>query len=388
MSSKRFDACRIDGPSMSPQGYLKANAFATRAGVFTYMMPDGSLRRELRPPEEVFNSDSIASLSEITITNDHPPIQLDSMNTKKYAVGFTSDKVERMENFAKVKMTVTDINTIRDIMDGVKQELSCGYVCDVEPAQGDWNGEPYDAIQRNIRYNHLAVVQRGRAGPEVRVRMDANEAVMVGKIEELEKNDGENKKNNINSDNKGESMAKIKIDSVEYEINESVAATVVSKLDALNAEIEKNVSLKQEVEKLQGKADALELEISKRDEELKSLKESALSDEQILARADSLNKVHVFAKKVLGEEVKFDKMSVVEIKRKVVQKSIPDVRIDEKSDMYVDGVFDTLYQKEKDSSGDSLKNDLGKTINNDGKILNSDEARIKSMQRSQNAWKN
>ena len=54
------------------------------------------------------------------------------------------------------------------IEDGVK-ELSAGYFHDLEWKPGIWNGEAYDAIQRNIRANHLASVRSGRMGPEVAV---------------------------------------------------------------------------------------------------------------------------------------------------------------------------------------------------------------------------
>ena len=44
------------------EGFLVARAPVTSIGVFSYRNPDGSERRELRLPEEVFNADSLASL--------------------------------------------------------------------------------------------------------------------------------------------------------------------------------------------------------------------------------------------------------------------------------------------------------------------------------------
>ena len=50
-----------------------------------------------------------------------------------------------------------------------KKELSCGYRCRYEYAPGTYNGEPYQYVQREIRGNHLALVENGRMGPDVAV---------------------------------------------------------------------------------------------------------------------------------------------------------------------------------------------------------------------------
>ncbi|MCX7015414.1 MAG: alpha/beta hydrolase fold domain-containing protein, partial [Candidatus Sumerlaeota bacterium] len=52
-----------------------------------------------------------------------------------------------------------------------KTALSCGYTCDLEHTPGNWMGIKYDAIQRNIRYNHMAVVKAGRAGDAAKLHM-------------------------------------------------------------------------------------------------------------------------------------------------------------------------------------------------------------------------
>lgn len=54
------------------------------------------------------------------------------------------------------------------IEDGLR-ELSAGYACTYELSSGVYNGQRYDAIQRNIRGNHLASVPNGRMGPDVSV---------------------------------------------------------------------------------------------------------------------------------------------------------------------------------------------------------------------------
>jgi ADP-ribose pyrophosphatase YjhB (NUDIX family) len=50
-----------------------------------------------------------------------------------------------------------------------KKELSCGYRCRYEYAPGTYDGVKYDYVQRDIRGNHLALVENGRMGPDVAV---------------------------------------------------------------------------------------------------------------------------------------------------------------------------------------------------------------------------
>ncbi|SCU95521.1 conserved hypothetical protein [Cupriavidus necator] len=56
-----------------------------------------------------------------------------------------------------------------------KKDLSCGYTLTLDETPGECNGRRYDAVQRNIRYNHLALVRAGRAG-NARLNLDAADA--------------------------------------------------------------------------------------------------------------------------------------------------------------------------------------------------------------------
>lgn len=54
--------------------------------------------------------------------------------------------------------------------EGPLRELSLSYFYDPDMTPGEWNGSPYDGVMRNIRGNHLALVDKGRAGRDVAVR--------------------------------------------------------------------------------------------------------------------------------------------------------------------------------------------------------------------------
>jgi hypothetical protein len=152
-------------------GFLRAPAVFTRVGVFEYLLEDGSVRREFRPPEEVFSRESLATLEMVPVTNEHPGVPVNSDNVKDYAVGSTSDVVYSQDEFVVGRIAVHQKEAIEDVKAG-KRELSGGYRVQLDETPGKWNGISYDAVQRNIRYNHVALVPEGRAGPEVRLKLD------------------------------------------------------------------------------------------------------------------------------------------------------------------------------------------------------------------------
>lgn len=59
--------------------------------------------------------------------------------------------------------------TMDELIRNGKKELSCGYRSKYEWQSGTHNGDPYDVIQRQIRGNHLSLVDEGRMGSEVAV---------------------------------------------------------------------------------------------------------------------------------------------------------------------------------------------------------------------------
>src|SRR5690606_28507268 len=50
------------------------------------------------------------------------------------------------------------------IESGERKEISLGYKCQLDPTPGTWNGESYDAVQKNIVVNHVALGPKGWGG--------------------------------------------------------------------------------------------------------------------------------------------------------------------------------------------------------------------------------
>lgn len=167
----RYDLGGLDSPTQMPNGWLRVDGYLTKVGVFEYVNGDGTKRLELRSDDEV--NKSLTSFGMVPVTDDHPDVVLDSTNTTKYQKGTVSEAVRRDGEAVRASMLITD-GALAAKMHGGKCGLSCGYEVDLDKTSGN---HPvygrYDAIQRNIRGNHVAVVTSGRAGPVARVRMDA-----------------------------------------------------------------------------------------------------------------------------------------------------------------------------------------------------------------------
>ena len=57
--------------------------------------------------------------------------------------------------------------SIAGIKTNEQRELSSSYRYDADMTPGEYNGVRYDGVMRNIRGNHVALVESGRAGPDV-----------------------------------------------------------------------------------------------------------------------------------------------------------------------------------------------------------------------------
>jgi hypothetical protein len=171
----RFDVASLGTPQRTSQGFLRIPAYLTRVGVLEYRRADGELVRELRPGDEVMRAQSLATLSAAPVTDLHPTVMISPANVREFSVGHVSDEVKPQGALVAAIVTVEDEDAIAAVERGDRRELSCGYQCRIDATPGVHEGERYDQVQRDIVYNHVALLPRGagRAGPEVALRIDA-----------------------------------------------------------------------------------------------------------------------------------------------------------------------------------------------------------------------
>lgn len=172
---QRSDCIRIDTNDQTyftKEGYLIDHPIVTRVGIFEYRQPDGTIRKEFRPPEEVFAEDSLNSYTAKPVIITHDAGVVNKSNVADEEIGTILERGYRDGDNVRAKIVIHDTDAMKEC--GLK-ELSLGYNLDIDDTEGEYNGEHYDCIQRNIRINHLALVGEARAGDSARLNIDGKD---------------------------------------------------------------------------------------------------------------------------------------------------------------------------------------------------------------------
>lgn len=164
-------------------GFLRAPAKINRTGIQQYTARelgldggDSKILRLWRPPEEV--AKAVKTFESATVTDEHPPNGVDAVNWHLLAKGDVRD-CSMAGDFTEAVIIVRDQSQIDLVKDG-KAELSCGYEFSLDMTSGTTPaGEQYDAVQRDIVGNHVAIVDRGRAGSRVRIADRKGQTTML-----------------------------------------------------------------------------------------------------------------------------------------------------------------------------------------------------------------
>lgn len=86
---------------------------------------------------------------------------------KHLQVGSLGTDAEVEKPYLKNSLIVYDQKAVDGIENGTQKELSCAYRYDPDFTPGEFDGQRYDFVMRNIRGNHVALVHEGRAGSDV-----------------------------------------------------------------------------------------------------------------------------------------------------------------------------------------------------------------------------
>lgn len=170
-----FDAM---GFRLTEDGYLVTEPRVARTGIQIYKgyevgRPDMEDVRVYRPEAEVFDKKAMASLAHRTITLEHPDTRVDASNWKQLAVGHSSEPVARDGDFIRVPLVLMDAHAIGAAQSG-KSQLSVGYGAKLKWGAGQApDGQLFDAMQTEIRANHIALVSAARGGSRLKLG-DAN----------------------------------------------------------------------------------------------------------------------------------------------------------------------------------------------------------------------
>lgn len=304
---QRFDQVTF-AATKTAEGFIRDTPVVGRTGILLYRNADGTERREYRPPEEAFKADSLASLQGKPITIGHKAFVTAGNAAQVAPVGSVLSAGRQDGDTIRADIVIYNLDTSA-------RELSCGYTLDLDETPGTTpEGEHYDAIQRNIIYNHCAIVPKGRAGI-ARLNMDGEQVLEEEQEEEQ----------------KMAEMTKVRLDSgIEYDCAPEVKVAI----EKMNKD---SADMKKEFDKLQAKYDALDAELKKEQEGRKADAEKAKAnfDEAIKARVELLKVAE--AHKVANA----DSMTDTEIKTAVIKAVRGDaINLDGKSADYIEAAYD------------------------------------------------
>lgn len=269
----------------TPEGYLICkNVPIARTGVQEYLGQELGINDKYdeyikiyREPEEVFSAEAISSFEGKPFTDDHPAVMVDINNINQYDKGHVQNVRRSSENptLLVADIIVKDAQTISEIKNKVKREISCGYDCYYVPYKDGYK-------QMEILGNHIALVTKGRAGSHVSIQ-----------DKQLERKEKMAKKSNILAamlkafakDAEPEEVAeameainkKEKVDDEEVKVEEKKAeeevkdedplADLAARLDAMEAKIEKLFSAEKEEGHEELEDGGIEEEILSKDED-------------------------------------------------------------------------------------------------------------------------
>ncbi|MCC7542365.1 MAG: DUF2213 domain-containing protein [Deltaproteobacteria bacterium] len=328
----RYDRGSTGKVETMADGGIRVPAFLTRTGVFTYTRGDNSKVRELRLPEEVFADDAVKSLRGVSVTDLHPDELVSPTNWKQYAVGHVENP-RRDEKYVAASLVIHAETTRAAVLRGDRVEVSCGYTCTVDPTPGvTADGEEYDAIQRGIVHNHVAVGPRewGRAGPEVRMHLDARDAIE----QPAAHRDGKE----IDMSDKTKA---VRVDGVDVELAVSVAPLIERVLADLDEQTKRADGATARADKAEGTAAAEKARADKAEAALAEASDPKRFDGRVRARVQlERDAARVIGPDDTGKEPTFDALSDDEVRRQVILAVDPEAKLDGKSGDFLVGAYE------------------------------------------------
>ena len=297
----------ITSRTFTDEGFLRVPGRVARIGIQEYLACELGLDGEpnrvvkvMRPESEVFKQESLDTYLGADATNDHPSELVNPNSYKDASVGVCVGPGTRDGDFVVCDMIIKDAAAIKAIESG-KVQLSAGYKSVYKDAPTDAD---YEFIQTDIRINHVALVDRARAGHQAKL---------------------------FDKQTEPKSMEIVQLDSgrtVEFE-DKAVAALVTDSI----------ARLAQQVKDAESKATEAEIKKEKAEDELEEFKKTN-SEDSIKAKIAEVSKTLADAKLVAGDKFTSDSVDVTAIKRAALAVARPKRDFTSKDAAYIDGVFD------------------------------------------------
>lgn len=324
----------------TPEGYYQGNVVCTGIGVFKYLDKNKKFVQRLRDVDDV--KAATASINCKPITLQHPNKPVDINNVKDLKVGMTANDATFDGLNNRVTVTITDKDAVDAIDRGEVKAFSMGYKCSVVENDGVWQGVHHDQQQKDIVYNHLALVTKGRAGDKVNFMVgdsaDFADIFDMADPEEGEKKPTEDGNENLdgqpvvvndskanpdvnlndNNHNQEKSMKTIQLDGVDYQADEKV-------IDALQAAQNDAAEKTDEILTLLNSVDERDAQIKELQEKLDTANDEI--DETVIDAAVNAKLAIIDVARAAGIECDTSD-DVSDIKRQVISAAFDSIELD------------------------------------------------------------
>lgn len=348
----------LGSPVLTSQGFLRVDGYVSRPGIYRYPLrpdgtpkPDGTPWLELRPQEEVYRTDSLRSYEGASITDSHPKDrEVTAKNVRQHEIGTVMGPGVRADgDRVAAPLLFKDAQSIAKVQGKKKTQLSPGYKMDLEMRPGvDPTYGRYDAVQRNIRVNHLALVDHARGGDSLHIRMDGVDAeVCVGEYQDHEAAP----RRGVSDMDQEEQIRSLKTQLAEAE---RLAETRKDSADEATTRAERAEA---KVQPLRDRIVELETTIASGASEIETTaiaKERLRADEaeaavrqfddtltdRVVRRANLMHR----ASTVMGNSFRMDDLTERQIHETVVKRLDPKSQTRNDSDAFLEGRFETLLE--------------------------------------------
>jgi hypothetical protein len=157
-------------------GYVFVNKRPiSKVGIFEYLGSSigaedpNRIYKVYRPAEELSNKETIDSFKLLPFIDDHEMLGTDATPAEEKGIQGTTGEDVYFDHDTLYGNFKIYSNSLNNSIENGKKDVSLGYKCKYKFETGSFNGEVYDAIQTDLRGNHIALVDNGRMGKEVSV---------------------------------------------------------------------------------------------------------------------------------------------------------------------------------------------------------------------------
>lgn len=370
---KFLDRASVGQVKETKEGYLVATSRVARTGVQEYLAKElgdiaveagfgpNDVVRVYRHPDQVFHKDSLASITRLPVTIGHPSEDVTAANWSKLAVGDIGDAYATEPEWIVVNPMLKDAAAVKAART-THPELSMGYSANIVKAR---DGLDADFEVSDIRYNHIALVPKARAGDMARI----GDGWGITPLEDSKPGEQPKTKG-------GQQMADLKT----LVLGDSAVQVAVA--DA--AAIEKfKADTAQALKDAQAKADAKDEEIGKLKAELVKAQDAAKIDVDALvaARTELVTQV-----KAIDSAIAVAGKTDAQLRKEAVAKKLGDAAIAGSSDAEITGMFKVLAKDA--AAANPVQAALARGVVNVGDAAGAEQAAWKKSLADMNAWRN